>query len=50
MKSILPVLRQCSVAGGAAPTLDSVQAAPEQNTQKLLQLSKLLRQTTHLIR
>ena len=23
-----------SVAGGAAPTLDSVQAAPEQNTQK----------------
>ena len=34
MKNTLPVLRQCSVAGGAAPTLDSVQAAPEQNTQK----------------
>ena len=27
-------MRQVRQAGGAAPTLDSVQAAPEQNTQK----------------
>ena len=50
MKKYLAGLAAVSVAGGAAPTLDSVQAAPEQNTQKLLQLSKLLHQTTHLIR
>ena len=45
MKKYLAGLAAVSVAGGAAPTLDSVQAAPEQNTQKLLQLSKLLHQT-----
>ena len=50
MKKYLAGLAAVSVAGGAAPTLDSVQAAPEQNTQKLLQLSKLLHQTAHLIR
>ncbi|MGG3445474.1 peptidase M24 [Bacillus cereus] len=34
MKKYLAGLAAVSVAGGAAPTLDSVQAAPEQNTQK----------------
>ncbi|EJS16432.1 N-acetylmuramoyl-L-alanine amidase [Bacillus sp. RC242] len=34
MKKYLAGLAAVSVAGGAAPILDSVQAAPEQNTQK----------------
>ncbi|EOP63501.1 SH3 domain-containing protein [Bacillus cereus] len=34
MKKYLAGLAAVSVAGGAAPTLDSVQAAPEQNTQR----------------
>ncbi|MFL0402745.1 SH3 domain-containing protein [Bacillus nitratireducens] len=34
MKKYLAGLAAVSVAGGAAPTIDSVQAAPEQNTQK----------------
>ncbi|PFH76820.1 peptidase M24 [Bacillus cereus] len=34
MKKYLAGLAAVSVAGGAAPTLDSVQAAPEQNKQK----------------
>ncbi|MGW6191412.1 C40 family peptidase [Bacillus cereus] len=34
MKKYLAGLAAVSVAGGAAPTLDSVQAAPEQNAQK----------------
>ena len=34
MKKYLAGLAAVSVAGGAAPTLDSVQGAPEQNTQK----------------
>ncbi|KFN01828.1 peptidoglycan endopeptidase [Bacillus clarus] len=34
MKKYLAGLAAVSVAGGAAPTLDNVQAAPEQNTQK----------------
>ena len=34
MKKYLAGLAAVSVAGGATPTLDSVQAAPEQNTQK----------------